>query len=377
MQDKTIFVKNIELENFSCFEHLKVDKFANINLIVGDNDSGKTKLLDAIYLFFDHRKIFNLPYLMQEKYDRVYERFFYKKNNVTALQSKISIDNQFLNIQDNTRDIEDTDIEPKDIERAAEFLQKNDIKMIDIKFSKNDIPLFDIILSPRSLWTGFRPRLILKRNNRDINTKNVYYKKSSQHNSGFASYFSKMDGDKDNLLYKEIISLISAEFPEVDTDVERPLALIDEKIAIRNTTSLNISSMGTGFQHLLHIICEYVIGGGADIILLDEPELGLHFNKYPALIDLLIKLAQNGKQIFFTTHSSQLGICFVEKILAQSLQNSAKIYKLKYNNEHHRTIEKQTISNETFASEDTCIREITECKIEEANEKIFGNWVSK
>ncbi len=331
MQDKTIFVKNIELENFSCFEHLKVDKFANINLIVGDNDSGKSKLLDAICLFFDYTKIYTDRFFIYDIHkDAIYEKLFNKKNNITALQSKISIDNKLLKIQDNTRDIDDTDINQKDIEQSNELF-KNEIisdKVININFKKGDNELFDIIsdVKYRLRFLGKSHHMLrLNKHNIDEDAKKIYYKKSSQHNSGFADYFKKMD--ENSLLYKEVVNLISSEFLEVDTDVERPLALTSEKIHIKNVGLVSISSMGSGFQHLLHIICECVVGG-ADIILLDEPELGLHFNKYTALIDLLIKLAQNGKQIFFTTHSSELGLKFIERIKSTKQEKMAIIHRL-------------------------------------------------
>jgi AAA15 family ATPase/GTPase len=41
---------SFEIENFRCFNRLKVDKLARINLITGKNNSGKTSLLEALWL---------------------------------------------------------------------------------------------------------------------------------------------------------------------------------------------------------------------------------------------------------------------------------------------------------------------------------------
>jgi len=41
---------SLEIKGFRCFKHLKIDKLARINLIGGKNNTGKTALLEAIYI---------------------------------------------------------------------------------------------------------------------------------------------------------------------------------------------------------------------------------------------------------------------------------------------------------------------------------------
>ena len=43
-------IKNIEINNFRCFEQFKTSNFGRINLISGKNSVGKTALLEAIFL---------------------------------------------------------------------------------------------------------------------------------------------------------------------------------------------------------------------------------------------------------------------------------------------------------------------------------------
>ena len=42
-------IRSIDIRNFRCFEHLEIDSCSRINVIVGDNGSGKTALLEAIF----------------------------------------------------------------------------------------------------------------------------------------------------------------------------------------------------------------------------------------------------------------------------------------------------------------------------------------
>lgn len=43
-------LQSIEIENFRCFEKTSISGFEQINLITGKNNSGKTALLEALYL---------------------------------------------------------------------------------------------------------------------------------------------------------------------------------------------------------------------------------------------------------------------------------------------------------------------------------------
>lgn len=43
-------IRSIEIENFRCYQHLNIGHVARINVIVGDNGSGKTALLEAMFL---------------------------------------------------------------------------------------------------------------------------------------------------------------------------------------------------------------------------------------------------------------------------------------------------------------------------------------
>jgi AAA domain/AAA domain, putative AbiEii toxin, Type IV TA system len=43
-------IRSISIKNYRCFEQLQLDRCARINMIVGDNGSGKTALLEALFL---------------------------------------------------------------------------------------------------------------------------------------------------------------------------------------------------------------------------------------------------------------------------------------------------------------------------------------
>ena len=42
--------KNIDIKNFRGIEHLKIDDFARVNVFLGQNNSGKSSVLEALML---------------------------------------------------------------------------------------------------------------------------------------------------------------------------------------------------------------------------------------------------------------------------------------------------------------------------------------
>ena len=82
-------IDSISIDNFRCFEHLKIKGFKSINLIGGQNNSGKTALLEALLLAFSPslRDINVLRQLRNENGNliknanrRVWNHFFYNQH---------------------------------------------------------------------------------------------------------------------------------------------------------------------------------------------------------------------------------------------------------------------------------------------------------
>ncbi len=92
-------LKEIEIQNFRCFEQIKISGFERVNLIGGKNNAGKTALLEAIFLNFvpDLSSIVMLRELRRESSaaleamsDRAWNNLFYalKKDKTIVIQEK-------------------------------------------------------------------------------------------------------------------------------------------------------------------------------------------------------------------------------------------------------------------------------------------------
>ena len=45
-----IYIKSLHIENFKCFENIDIDFNKNTNILVGNNEAGKSTILEAVNL---------------------------------------------------------------------------------------------------------------------------------------------------------------------------------------------------------------------------------------------------------------------------------------------------------------------------------------
>ena len=80
------YIKAIEINHFRGIKQLSVNDFSNINLIVGDNNSGKTSFLEAIELLFATpqlgaiKRIINQRGINLKDLERQYQQHHQHKN---------------------------------------------------------------------------------------------------------------------------------------------------------------------------------------------------------------------------------------------------------------------------------------------------------
>ncbi|MCP2732470.1 AAA family ATPase [Limnofasciculus baicalensis] len=60
-------LRDLTIQNYRCFKDFHIDGLAQVNLIVGMNNSGKTSLLEAIYLLVNKINSQSLVYLLHKR----------------------------------------------------------------------------------------------------------------------------------------------------------------------------------------------------------------------------------------------------------------------------------------------------------------------
>ncbi|MEL6910916.1 MAG: AAA family ATPase [Cyanobacteria bacterium J06598_4] len=77
-------LRDLTIQNYRCFEDFQIDGLEQVNLFVGNNNSGKTSLLEAIYLLVHPDK---KQALLEIIHNRTYffnsgEKSYYAADNI-------------------------------------------------------------------------------------------------------------------------------------------------------------------------------------------------------------------------------------------------------------------------------------------------------
>ena len=314
-----IFLSEFQAIAFRGIRDLQIQNLSHINLIVGDNNSGKTSVLESIMLLrnveefsnvinvvrlrdnlyspFRSSTFDNFLYLFdpkdEEKYIAVEGKIKRKKigMNMTGMLEMVMVDfneiNSHYSISGRRNSIKDI-YEEKEI---AEFQGK-----INSYIGNSYIETEEINFNPYTRVTGVKvskPSIL-----------DIIYVAPTEHTGG--NVFSRIIK---NDSYKEIVLKVIQIF---DKDIEdilyqkneqtsRPIEYIKHK----NLGNMPLATYGDGIKKVL-LLANSIAKAANGILLVDEIETAIHVKYYDDIFKFVIKACmQFNIQLFATTHSSE------------------------------------------------------------------------
>jgi AAA15 family ATPase/GTPase len=284
-------VEYIEINNFKRIENLEINGFKRINLIGGCNNSGKSSILEAIFLL---QKL-NSPYIWDMLTNGIISRTYWGDNfeKISGLFYKfdfskaLSIGNELSNIKMSlAREVSETikvEIKKFDtIEISANIFRYD----IDHLKQLNDNEFFSAISKPCFF----------------VDETNMI-KTGQQDYSIFTILSRIVTGNMEQELIYNTLKM----FDENITDIAIVISGYNQaEIKIGHNYFLSkipLDSYGVGLKRVLNIVMSIVNSKGG-IVLIDEIENGIHYSIMPKLWEVIIKLTkQYDCQLFATTHS--------------------------------------------------------------------------
>lgn len=288
----------LEIKNFRGIKNLSFNSSKNINIFTGMANTGKTSVLEAIYMILKLSpepiiKISELRAIIG--YNDIFTSLFYDYNLENSIKLEAVIGNEKINM----------DINPNTKIKRISYPSDNQILINDsdsldgltvnvnlknsnnYKFSINVNKINNSInfqFSGNNVQIGNNVEFIAEYHSKSSlqeNLKNILVKKKEK--DEFQKYCKQFD---DNIMY---------------------VGMVDNKIAVETNNlenALNIKSMGKGFQTYITIIASMV--AGKRYILIDEIENGIHYKTMEVLIKNIMDLSKEYKlQFFITTHSKE------------------------------------------------------------------------
>ena len=314
-------IKQLEIENFRCFGKSTLSGFERVNLIGGQNNSGKTAFLEALYLNCSPRAetVMKLRGISKETVltfpERAWNGLFLNHDNQLMVniksttqqgmkrESKIS----FGYLEDSEEELSELD------ENELENLSSN--LFISCKPSQNDKT------SRISAKTGRYKIIEHNRNFQQISFISATEKASSRYlaEQYDKSYLQGHDGK-----VKEAFHIIDPSITEIRTLMSgEPTIYLSRK----NQRPMPIALFGDAMNRVAHFALE-LINNQAGILLIDEIENGIHHSHQKQLWQWLFALAvELDVQIFATTHSLEMLTAFKEAAMGTQYESEVAYFE--------------------------------------------------
>jgi len=321
----------IEIKNFRGIKRAKLENFADINIFIGKNNTGKSTVLEAIYLISSN---FEIDWLFKPAFIRIIEKRGWLPGRFEDICNELKfrhLENPKIKIKENE------EFEIRVFESVAhEWVEK--ISKAKSSFNKRyKCITFDILKITSKEWYCSQVVWLAE------NVLDAYVMYSEKFKEMFkeefkkvilvdesfirdlrhtANIFEKLIDIFGYKIKKDLLEGLRLYYPQImDLDVkENVLRIIFEDF------SITLPSIADGLKScLIASMATYILEEG--IICFEEPENHLH----PALQNLYAEYIVNSvisrkNQIFISTHSLE----FLEKLLKEAENKGVNVHVYKF-----------------------------------------------
>lgn len=325
MAEEKIQIQSIEIKGYKAIKRSKIDLNPGLNIVIGRNSSGKSILFDAIKEF----AVATARYNRAPRFNQI--RFSYLTHDNKNIDLELSRTTSELSSPHKEDDLDDN---PLNV-----YLKFQDSK-VDIDFKKQRGTIRGLIyrekkiLLPHIDYIGFNlPKSLDYIENPGKLTftfdkeTNMLYNLEPFSSEIIWRYLMRLDSfveDLQKIPTKKQIEKVLKFDSEVKTTLKEysPISDIrfspnfniysDDKVCVINNIFLEFKIDGTwlpwsflsdGTKRLFYLIHEVVTNSNS-IMLIEEPELGVHPHQFHKILQLLNEEA-NKRQILISTHSPQ------------------------------------------------------------------------
>ena len=274
-------INNLSIENFTVFNKITMDFSDGINVFIGDNGTGKTHLLKVIYSLCEWKSnstLEDLERLTAKKLHECFQKVSFK--NLTYFKSSV-LENEI----------------PIKIISQINGINRS-YKIYDYTKNINDFEyeaVGDFFLIP-SIFIPAKDMLTHSGLEKD-----------------YIDRYLPIDATLINILNKAGVSAIKKLSKERISIMNSITQIIGGKIVYKNDcyyteksdgTTINFAAEAEGFKKLglIYRLIETGYLENGSVLIWDEPEANLNPKWFPYLVDILMKLAMCGVQVFLATH---------------------------------------------------------------------------
>lgn len=307
-------LKDLRITNFRGFDALEINELSKINLFVGKNNSGKTSVLEALFLLFgmsnpalpgNINQIRGLNMFNPNQFTYLFHNL--KLENIPSFKGTFE-DNSERELELNAISHQQKKVFPPDLPNAYSQQRNNfppnlsstrsvsEIAGIGLRFSQNEKGR-QKIQKDCSVFYDVNGINHVFSNNYEETLSAAYISSDKNDFTTLARYSEIVKRNKENIILETLQKL--------DGNINGIQPLPDGiYFKLKNVTELVPSNiMGDGIRRFLNIVTAVSEKYNA-FILIDEIENGLHYSAYEVLWkNLIFYSQQNNVQLMITTHN--------------------------------------------------------------------------
>ncbi|WQV50539.1 ATP/GTP-binding protein [Helicobacter pylori] len=344
-------IQSVRIKNFKNFKNTQIDGFTKLNIVTGQNNAGKSNLLEALYYLVG--KSMHPCTNVLEIYDNIRKEpliseskslMFYGLDTEKKIQITTTLDNnQTLDLQ-------------------IKFIASENQKVIESQ----------IIPTAEQTQMLSQLNFTLKKNNEEIYNDHLNIAKVPNfppipNQSGYNRQFKNFDPNQlQKLLLFESAVIIPSDVVyrqahmiqavskicsnnQLEEELNKHLNQFDNniqsisfntnnqlKLKVKNIKEkVPLSVFGDGLKKYLHIVSAFM-ADNAKTIYIDEVENGLHFSRMRLLLKNIIDFINNNKdgnlQVFMTTHNQEFIEILDQVIREKDFAHQTKLFCLEQYN---------------------------------------------
>ncbi|MGL2706318.1 AAA family ATPase [Helicobacter pylori] len=344
-------IQSVRIKNFKTFKDTQIDGFTKLNIITGQNNAGKSNLLEALYYLVG--KSMHPCTNVLEIYDNIRKEplisesknlMFYGLDTEKKIQITTTLDNnQTLDLQ-------------------IKFIANENQKVIESQ----------IIPTAEQTQMSSQLNFTLKKNNEEIYNDHLNIAKVPNfppipNQSGYNRQFKNFDPNQlqkllpfesaviipSDVVYRQahMIQAVSkiCSNNQLEEELNKHLNQFDNniqsisfntnnqlKLKVKNIKEkVPLSVFGDGLKKYLHIVSAFM-ADNAKTIYIDEVENGLHFSRMKLLLRCVIDFINDNKdgnlQVFMTTHNQEFIEILDQVIREKDFAHQTKLFCLEQYN---------------------------------------------
>lgn len=349
-------INRISVDSFRGIKDLSVERLSQVNIILGDNNCGKTSLMEALQLLRSAQGIANIYKIAKIRdsisiynANSVYDNILFMFPKDTG-ELRISLSGEydghtisFSIFGEETKEL--LDMTELDRFTRREYLEANGETEVDVLEGQSIYTLDEATTKD-----SFRLNRLSRVTGTKLNPNDVI-------NVNYVSPFEHLKGSTINRIvkndeYKEIclraLQLFDPEIEDImifkSDFTNRPVEYLKHK----RLGNMPLSTFGDGIKKVL-VLANAIAGSANGILLIDEIETAIHKKYYDDIFRFIVKACNVFEvQVFITTHSAEAidGLLATQDYNLQTTEDAITVVTLK--RENSRTYSRVLAGREVY-----------------------------